>query len=143
MSLYGLQPQQELALQAGARLTPYLKLGGCASPLLSASLAALAISFRREWTRMDTARRPQTFRVIGRRTPKVDALDKVTGRAQFGADIALPRMLVGRVLGGPYAHARITGFGTSRVAASAGVRPVIRGTRLPRGMLGAAGRGGV
>ena len=43
---------------------------------------------------MDSASRPRTFRVIGRRTPKVDALDKVTGRAQFGADIALPRMLM-------------------------------------------------
>ena len=43
---------------------------------------------------MDTQAR--TFRVLGRRTPKVDALDKVTGRAQFGADVVLPRLLVGK-----------------------------------------------
>src|SRR6266496_1222635 len=61
-------------------------------------MASFTLPFRREWTCMDTACRPQTFRVIGRRTPKVDALDKVTGRAQFGADVALPRMLVGKVL---------------------------------------------
>ena len=42
---------------------------------------------------MDISRSPRTFRVIGRRTPKVDALDKVTGLAQFGVDVALPRML--------------------------------------------------
>ena len=50
---------------------------------------------------MDISRRTQTFRVIGRRTPKVDALDKVTGRTQFGADVTLPRMLVGKVLRSP------------------------------------------
>jgi CO/xanthine dehydrogenase Mo-binding subunit len=68
---------------------------------------------------MDTSRRTRTFRVIGRRTPKVDALDKVTGRAQFGADVALPRMLVGKVLRGPYAHARIKRIDTSKAAAVA------------------------
>ena len=43
----------------------------------------------------------QTFRVVGRRVPKVDAIDKVTGRAQYGADILLPRKLVGKVLRSP------------------------------------------
>jgi len=33
-TLCGLSPHGELALQANARLTPYLKLGGCASALL-------------------------------------------------------------------------------------------------------------
>ena len=42
---------------------------------------------------MDTP--SQSFRVIGRRTPKVDAIDEITGRAQFGADVTLPRLLVG------------------------------------------------
>ena len=51
---------------------------------------------------MDT--RAQPFRVIGRRTPKVDAIDKVTGRAQFGADVPLSRLLVGQVL---RAHTRM------------------------------------
>ena len=34
-TLCGLSPHGELALQANARLTPYLKLGGCASALLN------------------------------------------------------------------------------------------------------------
>ena len=68
---------------------------------------------------MDISRRTQTFRVIGRRTPKVDALDKVTGRAQFGADVALPRMLVGKVLRSPHAHVRIKCIDTSKAAAVA------------------------
>ena len=92
---------------------------------------------------MDTAHRPQTFRIIGRRTPKVDALDKVTGRAQFGADVTLPRMLVGKVLRSPYAHARIKRIDTSKAAALPGVRAVIMGNNLPRVTLGVAGPGGV
>src|SRR5215471_6330284 len=92
---------------------------------------------------MDISRRPQTFRVIGRRTPKVDALDKVTGRAQFGADVTLPRMLVGKVLRSPHAHARITRIDTSKAAALPGVKAVITGNDLPEIRLGASSPGGV
>ena len=90
---------------------------------------------------MDTQTR--TFRVIGRRTPKVDALDKVTGRAQFGADVSLPRMLAGKVLRSPYAHARITRIDTSKAAALPGVKAVITGHDLPRLRPGASSPGGV
>src|SRR5215510_16465419 len=92
---------------------------------------------------MDISRRPQTFRVIGRRTPEVDALDKVTGRAQFGEDVALPRMLVGKVLRSPHAHARIKHIDTSRAAALPGVKAVITKNDLPEIKLGASGPGGV
>src|ERR671935_3144616 len=79
---------------------------------------------------MDAARRTRTFRVIGRRTPKVDALDKVTGRAQFGADVVLPRVLVGKVLRSPHAHARIRRIDTSKAAALPGVLAIITGRDL-------------
>jgi xanthine dehydrogenase molybdenum-binding subunit len=75
--------------------------------------------------------RSQPFRIIGRKTPKVDAVDKVTGRAQFGADVPLPRLLVGKVLRSPYAHARIRRLDTSKAAALPGVRAVITGDDLP------------
>lgn len=78
---------------------------------------------------MDTSLQP--FRVIGRRTPKVDAVDKVTGRAQFGADVPLPRLLVGKVLRSPYARARILRIDTSKAAALPGVRAIITGNDLP------------
>ena len=73
----------------------------------------------------------QTFRVIGRRVPKVDAIDKVTGRAQYGADILLPRKLIGKVLRSPHAHARIRHIDTSQAAALPGVMAVITGNDLP------------
>ena len=78
----------------------------------------------------------QTFRVIGRRVPKVDAIDKVTGRAQYGADILLPRKLVGKVLRSPHAHARIARIDTSQAKALAGVMAVITGNDLPPITLG-------
>ena len=73
----------------------------------------------------------QKFRVIGRRVPKVDAIDKVTGRAQFGADVLLPRKLVGKVLRSPHAHARIRRIDTSQAAALPGVMAVLTGNDLP------------
>ena len=84
----------------------------------------------------------QPFRIIGRRTPKVDAVEKVTGRAQFGADVPLPRLLVGKVLRSPYAHARIRHIDTSRAAALTGVHAVISGHDLPTVTPGASGRHG-
>ena len=71
--------------------------------------------------------------------PKVDALDKVTGRAQFGADVTLPRMLVGKVLRSPHAHARLTRIDVSKAAALPGVQAVITGQDLPRVTPGAPG----
>ena len=71
------------------------------------------------------------FRIIGQRTPKVDAVDKVTGRALFGADVSLPRMLVGKVLRSPLAHARIRSIDTSKAEDLPGVKAVITGRDLP------------
>ena len=72
-----------------------------------------------------------TFRVIGRRIPKVDALAKVTGRAQFGADVALPRMLTAKVLRSPHAHARIVRIDTREAEALPGVAAVITRDDFP------------
>ncbi|PON15856.1 oxidoreductase [Candidatus Entotheonella serta] len=71
------------------------------------------------------------FRVIGHRIPKVDALAKVTGRAQFGADVALPRMLTGKVLRSPHAHARIVHIDTREAEALSGVAAVITRDDFP------------
>ncbi len=90
---------------------------------------------------MDTPLQP--FRIIGRRTAKVDAVDKVTGRAQFGADVPLPRFLVGMILRSPHAHARIRCIDTSKAAALPGVLAIITGNDLPTmtpGIPGASGR---
>ena len=47
------------------------------------------------------------FKVIGTRPIRHDGVDKVTGRAKYGADYAFPGMLHGKVLRSPHAHANI------------------------------------
>ncbi len=67
----------------------------------------------------------RTFRSIGTRPVRPDGVDKVTGRARFGADAALPGMLVGKVLRSPHAHARIVSIDTSAAESAPGVKAVV------------------
>ncbi len=69
--------------------------------------------------------------MIGERIPRVDALEKVTGRAAFGADISRARMLHGKILRSPRPHARICRIDTSRARRLAGVAAVITGMDAP------------
>ncbi len=72
-----------------------------------------------------------TLSVVGKPVPRVEGPDKVTGRAQYAADIALPGMLWGKVLRSPYAHARIVRIDATRARALPGVAAVIAGPELP------------
>jgi CO/xanthine dehydrogenase Mo-binding subunit len=71
------------------------------------------------------------FRWVGTRPIRHDGLDKVTGRARFGADLSLPGMLYGKVLRSPHAHARIRRIDTSPALALEGVHAVITAADLP------------
>jgi len=68
---------------------------------------------------------------IGKNVERVDAREKVRGRALFSADVKLPRMLHARVLRSPYPHARIVRIDASRAKRLAGVRCVITGRDVP------------
>src|SRR5215470_2415794 len=65
------------------------------------------------------------FQVVGTRPVRPDGADKVTGRAKFGADLALPGQLVGKVLRSPYPHARINSIDTSAALRLPGVKAVV------------------
>ena len=71
------------------------------------------------------------FTVIGHRLPKVNTWDHLTGRARYADDIFLPRMLYGRLLRSPHAHARIVSLDVSRALAHPGVIDVITGDLMP------------
>jgi xanthine dehydrogenase molybdenum-binding subunit len=71
------------------------------------------------------------FRVIGTRPVRHDGIDKVTGRAKYGADYAFPGMLYGKVLRSPHAHARILAIRTEKAAALPGVKAIIMGEDFP------------
>ncbi len=73
----------------------------------------------------------QDFKWIGKRTVRPDGVDKVTGRANFGADFSLPGMLVGKVLRSTHPHARILSIDTEKAHALPGVKAVITAADLP------------
>ncbi len=65
------------------------------------------------------------FKVVGTRVQRPDGVDKVTGKALYGADLSAPGMLTGRVLRSPHAHARIISIDTSAAEALPGVKAVV------------------
>lgn len=74
----------------------------------------------------------KNYKVIGTRPIRHDGYDKVTGRAQYGADIKLPGMLIGAVVRSPYAHAKIKSIDTSEAEKMDGVFAVMTAKDLPR-----------
>jgi xanthine dehydrogenase molybdenum-binding subunit len=79
---------------------------------------------------MSTAEKPK-YKVIGTRPIRHDGVDKVTGRAQYGADIRLSGMLRGALLRSPHAHANIISIDTSKAEALPGVRAVTTSADFP------------
>jgi CO/xanthine dehydrogenase Mo-binding subunit len=67
---------------------------------------------------------------IGQRTIRPDGVDKVTGRAAFGADLSMPGMLWGKVLRSPHPHARIKSINFDKALALPGVKAVMTGHDL-------------
>ncbi len=68
---------------------------------------------------------------VGRRVPRVDAREKVTGTAVYGVDVRLPGMLHGATLRSPYPHARIISIDTKAAAAAPGVEVIVTGRGFP------------
>src|SRR5258707_7636642 len=62
---------------------------------------------------------------IGKRTPRPDGADKVTGRAAYAADTTMPGMIWGKVLRSPHPHARIKSIDTSKAEQLPGVKAVV------------------
>src|SRR5207245_5266039 len=73
----------------------------------------------------ETMTNGQSQTYVGTRTIRPDGVDKVTGRARFGADFNLPGQLIGRVLRSPHPHARIIAIDTASAEALLGVKAVV------------------
>jgi len=74
-------------------------------------------------------RRP--YETVGKSLPRVDAADKVTGRAKYTGDLFFENMLHGKILTSPLAHARIKSIDTSGAEAMPGVKLVLTGKDVP------------
>jgi len=79
----------------------------------------------------DATLQPQKFKSVGTRPLRPDGVDKVTGRARYGADFNMPGQLVARVLRSPHAHARIVSIDTSKAEALKGVKAVVTAADMP------------
>ncbi len=73
----------------------------------------------------------ETLKVVGTRPVRPDGVDKVTGRANFGADMKMPGMLWGKIKRSPHAHARILSINTDKAMALPGVKAVTTRADFP------------
>ena len=78
------------------------------------------------------------LKIVGTSPVKHDGIDKVTGRAKFGADMFLPGMLVGKILRSPHAHAIIKSIDISAAEKLPGVKAVITRDDFPEIKAGTA-----
>ena len=68
---------------------------------------------------------------VGPETPRIDAVDRVTGRATYTGDVRVPGMIYGRVLRSPHPHARIRSINVRKAEALPGVKAVITHEEAP------------
>src|ERR1700752_2880490 len=71
------------------------------------------------------------LKVVGTRPIRPDGVDKVTGRANFGADMVMPGMLWGKVKRSPHGHARIMSIKTEKAVSLPGVKAFVTSEVFP------------
>jgi CO/xanthine dehydrogenase Mo-binding subunit len=73
-------------------------------------------------------------RWVGRRMPRREDAELLTGRGRFIGDLQRPGMLHAAFLRSPYPHARIASIDSSAATALPGVHAVLTGADLPEGL---------
>ncbi len=71
------------------------------------------------------------YKWVGTRPIRHDGIDKVTGKANFGADLSFPDMLWGKLLRSPHAHAKIKRVDFSKALKLDGVKAIVTSADLP------------
>ena len=71
------------------------------------------------------------LKVVGKRLPRVDGKERVTGRAVYPADFLLPRLVHGKIKRSPHAHARILRIDVAKALALKGVYAAISAADFP------------
>ncbi len=92
----------------------------------------------RNWKKYQDSQEPlldprdsDKYATVGKSLPRVDAADKVTGRALYTADLSFQNMLYGKILTSPVAHALIKSIDTSKAEAMEGVKLVLTAKDVP------------
>ena len=71
------------------------------------------------------------YKIVGKRAPRIDAGERVSGRAIYPADLVRPGLVHGSILRSPHAHARIVSIDVSRAATMKGVLAVVAAADFP------------
>jgi CO/xanthine dehydrogenase Mo-binding subunit len=71
------------------------------------------------------------FKIIGKRQPKIDGSDRVSGRAKYASDLYLPGMLYAKILRSPYPHAKVLNIDIEKAKALPGVKAVLTHKDVP------------
>ncbi len=74
---------------------------------------------------------PSRYKWVGTRPIRPDGVPKVTGRALYGADLAMAGALYGKIIRSPHAHARIRSIDASKALALPGVKAVVTAADFP------------
>jgi xanthine dehydrogenase YagR molybdenum-binding subunit len=73
-----------------------------------------------------TWKKDEKLKIVGKPTPRIDGVEKITGEAKFTHDVNLPNMLYGKILRCPLPHARIKKIDTSKAEKLPGVKAVLK-----------------
>jgi putative selenate reductase molybdopterin-binding subunit len=93
---------------------------------VEATLAAGGVSSPQTVQRVEASGAPlAALKTVGHETPRIDARERVTGKATYSSDVRLPGMLYARILRSPHPHARIRSIDTSKAAALPGVKAIL------------------
>ena len=65
------------------------------------------------------------LKTVGQATTRIDARERVSGKATYSGDVQLPGMLYAKVLRSPHPHARIRAIDVSRARALRGVKAIL------------------
>jgi CO/xanthine dehydrogenase Mo-binding subunit len=76
------------------------------------------------------------YALLGKRLPKPDAINRVTGRMVYADDMTLPGVLAGKILGSPVAHGQIRRLDTSKAERLPGVHAVVTARDAPSARYG-------
>jgi len=117
------KPTQE---EARAALTGNICRCSNYNRYVEATLAATGVSSPQTVQRFQAASAPfAALKTVGHETPRIDARERVTGKATYSGDVRLPGMLYAKVLRSPHPHARIKSIDISRAQALPGVKAVL------------------
>ena len=72
------------------------------------------------------------FSVIGKQAPRIDAIDKITGGANYAPDLNIRGMLYGALLRSPHPHAKVVGIDATQAKSLPGLRAMVTIEELPR-----------